>query len=131
MIRRPPRSTLTDILFPYTTLFRSFSLRALEATNSYAVTTTSGYLNADVGALFQAIFVRVDPPVYYGGSALNRSLYHLARTTYDLGSQKCGGPYYRTAQFSVTYLSRADWSAIKADVERDAEAERRRAGENL
>src|SRR3546814_4729766 len=26
MIRRPPRSTLTDILFPYTTLFRSSAL---------------------------------------------------------------------------------------------------------
>src|SRR3546814_13653065 len=28
MIRRPPRSTRTDTLFPYTTLFRSESLRA-------------------------------------------------------------------------------------------------------
>src|SRR3546814_5124430 len=27
MIRRPPRSTLTDTLFPYTTLFRSFIVR--------------------------------------------------------------------------------------------------------
>src|SRR3546814_14992306 len=27
MIRRPPRSTRTDTLFPYTTLFRSFPLR--------------------------------------------------------------------------------------------------------
>src|SRR3546814_15602705 len=27
MIRRPPRSTRTDTLFPYTTLFRSFVLR--------------------------------------------------------------------------------------------------------
>src|SRR3546814_8008546 len=26
MIRRPPRSTLTDTLFPYTTLFRSIDL---------------------------------------------------------------------------------------------------------
>src|SRR3546814_7695023 len=26
MIRRPPRSTRTDTLFPYTTLFRSFTL---------------------------------------------------------------------------------------------------------
>src|SRR3546814_7141293 len=26
MIRRPPRSTRTDTLFPYTTLFRSYSL---------------------------------------------------------------------------------------------------------
>src|SRR3546814_17048926 len=29
MIRRPPRSTRTDTLFPYTTLFRSFDLDAL------------------------------------------------------------------------------------------------------
>src|SRR3546814_7044109 len=29
MIRRPPRSTRTDTLFPYTTLFRSFRTRAL------------------------------------------------------------------------------------------------------
>src|SRR3546814_13871293 len=29
MIRRPPRSTLTDPLFPYTTLFRSFECVAL------------------------------------------------------------------------------------------------------
>src|SRR3546814_7031712 len=28
MIRRPPRSTRTDTLFPYTTLFRSFADRA-------------------------------------------------------------------------------------------------------
>src|SRR3546814_1632167 len=27
MIRRPPRSTRTDTLFPYTTLFRSFAAR--------------------------------------------------------------------------------------------------------
>src|SRR3546814_1637642 len=34
MIRRPPRSTRTDTLFPYTTLFRSISadrIRAIEA----------------------------------------------------------------------------------------------------
>src|SRR3546814_13591768 len=29
MIRRPPRSTRTDTLFPYTTLFRSVGLRGL------------------------------------------------------------------------------------------------------
>src|SRR3546814_9024822 len=28
MIRRPPRSTRTDTLFPYTTLFRSWSVKA-------------------------------------------------------------------------------------------------------
>src|SRR3546814_16903168 len=30
MIRRPPRSTLTDTLFPYTTLFRSAHLDVLD-----------------------------------------------------------------------------------------------------
>src|SRR3546814_14951783 len=29
MIRRPPRSTRTDTLFPYTTLFRSFTARSM------------------------------------------------------------------------------------------------------
>src|SRR3546814_16129816 len=31
MIRRPPRSTRTDTLFPYTTLFRSFGKRVMAA----------------------------------------------------------------------------------------------------
>src|SRR3546814_1354067 len=31
MIRRPPRSTRTDTLFPYTTLFRSLALAYAEA----------------------------------------------------------------------------------------------------
>src|SRR3546814_16350955 len=31
MIRRPPRSTRTDTLFPYTTLFRSNDARSLNA----------------------------------------------------------------------------------------------------
>src|SRR3546814_18729297 len=30
MVRRPPRSTRTDTLFPYTTLFRSFPLPLVE-----------------------------------------------------------------------------------------------------
>src|SRR3546814_1074897 len=31
MIRRPPRSTRTDTLFPYTTLFRSWTLKETQA----------------------------------------------------------------------------------------------------
>src|SRR3546814_2760659 len=37
MIRRPPRSTRTDTLFPYTTLFRSVFVRALGATFGHGV----------------------------------------------------------------------------------------------
>src|SRR3546814_1512902 len=36
MIRRPPRSTRTDTLFPYTTLFRSADFHGIA--HSYAVT---------------------------------------------------------------------------------------------
>src|SRR3546814_1027899 len=48
MIRRPPRSTRTDTLFPYTTLFRS---DALESGGS----TLRDYVNAtgQPGAYFQ------------------------------------------------------------------------------
>src|SRR3546814_3159567 len=35
MIRRPPRSTRTDTLFPYTTLFRSLEPLVLERINSF------------------------------------------------------------------------------------------------
>src|SRR3546814_12852587 len=35
MIRRPPRSTRTDTLFPYTTLFRSIGRSALVAAGSW------------------------------------------------------------------------------------------------
>src|SRR3546814_100905 len=41
MIRRPPRSTRTDTLFPYTTLFRS---RYIEATSQLAQTTLRSVL---------------------------------------------------------------------------------------
>src|SRR3546814_20877524 len=37
MIRRPPRSTRTDTLFPYTTLFRSFDVDSAHARREDAV----------------------------------------------------------------------------------------------
>src|SRR3546814_16765201 len=44
MIRRPPRSTRTDTLFPYTTLFRSrASVPAIQATPWIARTTIDGH----------------------------------------------------------------------------------------
>src|SRR3546814_2853219 len=41
MIRRPPRSTRTDTLFPYTTLFRSRRGRPLPAARPRGVTTSA------------------------------------------------------------------------------------------
>src|SRR3546814_8261410 len=62
MIRRPPRSTRTDTLFPYTTLFRSFTdrprLRALVANE-----------NADRSALYRQIAVSNGEPGWTTRSA--------------------------------------------------------------
>src|SRR3546814_5588961 len=41
MIRRPPRSTLTDTLFPYTTLFRSPTITLGDGTGSPTADPTS------------------------------------------------------------------------------------------
>src|SRR3546814_16333476 len=38
MIRRPPRSTRTDTLFPYTTLFRSDDVDVVNVTSTTALT---------------------------------------------------------------------------------------------
>src|SRR3546814_8835236 len=43
MIRRPPRSTRTDTLFPYTTLFRSTPLGHVSATGQLKKTFLEGW----------------------------------------------------------------------------------------
>src|SRR3546814_19612036 len=43
MIRRPPRSTRTDTLFPYTTLFRSLIHRAHHILDIFAVTARADH----------------------------------------------------------------------------------------
>src|SRR3546814_11825847 len=57
MIRRPPRSTRTDTLFPYTTLFRSERVKVLAATPTAAdgrpgtVLDDAGTIACGLGAL--------------------------------------------------------------------------------
>src|SRR3546814_4835676 len=46
MIRRPPRSTRTDTLFPYTTLFRSTILDLLEVLDQGDNSLLNGLLSA-------------------------------------------------------------------------------------
>src|SRR3546814_13710339 len=44
MIRRPPRSTRTDTLFPYTTLFRSFHTAGAPPSRGRASRPRSGWI---------------------------------------------------------------------------------------
>src|SRR3546814_17712529 len=65
MIRRPPRSTRTDTLFPYTTLFRSTNPsldtthttagRALVETHSYIISTGAHAVPATANANLFAV----------------------------------------------------------------------------
>src|SRR3546814_12966620 len=50
MIRRPPRSTRTDTLFPYTTLFRSY-LRRVPASYTAASISSSVYCGIQTGSV--------------------------------------------------------------------------------
>src|SRR3546814_9028569 len=47
MVRRPPRSTRTDTLFPYTTLFRSEDQRAVERRAQFM-----GHVRQELGLVF-------------------------------------------------------------------------------
>src|SRR3546814_18315225 len=58
MIRRPPRSTRTDTLFPYTTLFRSFRTR----------------LSAVVAALCMITLQRGNSAIFNSGDLVMRQI---------------------------------------------------------
>src|SRR3546814_14512741 len=53
MLRRPPRSTRTDTLFPYTTLFRSY--KAHRAAYDRGETRDYGLSRADLEALVPVV----------------------------------------------------------------------------
>src|SRR3546814_8061617 len=55
MIRRPPRSTRTDTLFPYTTLFRSGVFAKCDPVQSSRTPTRSGRSSASAGQLFLTV----------------------------------------------------------------------------
>src|SRR3546814_6580378 len=65
MIRRPPRSTLTDTLFPYTTLFRSHAWRQMTTHTHRVVVPRPG---ADL------VFIVERWHDYVFGANLNRAI---------------------------------------------------------
>src|SRR3546814_6255662 len=71
MIRRPPRSTRTDTLFPYTTLFRSIVLQpqywGLEpGDDAFQVTLSFNKVPERLVVPYAAITAFADPSVQFG-----------------------------------------------------------------
>src|SRR3546814_8985041 len=70
MIRRPPRSTRTDTLFPYTTLFRSVDIgEYLEFGRDARVITVGGEAVADAAVAALRLDERLDHALRPGGVA--------------------------------------------------------------
>src|SRR3546814_21148603 len=97
MIRRPPRSTRTDTLFPYTTLFRSlFPLEARQRT-AFAKTRSSSGANGAARRPEKGAEPRLAPqsPGLRGSSPANRS------SGDDLSCLELNGPGKRQERTSV------------------------------
>src|SRR3546814_16641971 len=76
MIRRPPRSTRTDTLFPYTTLFRSIGDHVDAGERIGVVADPYGESETDVVASLAGIVIgRANIPAVNQGDAL----FHIAR----------------------------------------------------
>src|SRR3546814_3565184 len=74
MIRRPPRSTRTDTLFPYTTLFRSegalqAALKRLKLQDENALLTALGKQSIDDVAVMEALMPGSTGTADSGGQA--------------------------------------------------------------
>src|SRR3546814_4607534 len=76
MIRRPPRSTRTDTLFPYTTLFRSARDQREPGAHRSAAAAARGSRGADVDVGFAAHLAQEAVPLVFQ-LALADALAHL------------------------------------------------------
>src|SRR3546814_4905679 len=92
MIRRPPRSTRTDTLFPYTTLFRSISFRPSGCTPPLA----------RASPVVLAAHPRLGGAMGFLGSAGGTDGFHLPtaifRWTVRICRRNGGGVYLRIAR---------------------------------
>src|SRR3546814_10782697 len=80
MIRRPPRSTRTDTLFPYTTLFRSSQNNSLQGGVTFAAGTSAGagINNLSLKNVFATPGTLTLPASVAGTLTLNRSEEHTS-----------------------------------------------------
>src|SRR3546814_13508808 len=79
MIRRPPRSTRTDTLFPYTTLFRSEAERMLAELREAQANLILSEKMASLGSLVAGMSHEISTPLGIGVSAASHLAAEIAR----------------------------------------------------
>src|SRR3546814_5753266 len=77
MIRRPPRTTRTDPLFPYTTLFRSLN-RAARTPSTISLTTAFIRASSAICRSSQEIRFYSQEPIFYTRDILSNSFSGLS-----------------------------------------------------
>src|SRR3546814_5350848 len=84
MIRRPPRSTRTDTLFPYTTLFRSVSgyIIQVQTTNPFVTQCPGGYVRLVICGQVAIYFCQRIPGILFRSEEHTSELQSLMRISY-------------------------------------------------
>src|SRR3546814_5256575 len=101
MVRRPPRSTLTDTLFPYTTLFRSYDTAFFDKRSKFV------HYRPLVAILGNLEFDHAD--IFDGVAAIQRQFHHLVRTVPGRGRLVVNGEDARLAQV----LAMGCWTPVE------------------
>src|SRR3546814_6482573 len=123
MIRRPPRSTRTDTLFPYTTLFRSNFSFVQHGDNAAALTITPRALTVTADAL-DRIYGDANPALTYAvgglglvnGDTLTGALATGATAASNVGAYAITqGDLMASSNYAVSYTA-ADLTITPADL---------------
>src|SRR3546814_13386429 len=114
MIRRPPRSTRTDTLFPYTTLFRSYYNSASRGW----ILEVSPLVGADDRTSeIISQFLSEGIPDKTSIQILQWMSPRIAErmVQWFIPRQMAKGVYERIAQHRADYLEGGEWSSLSAD----------------
>src|SRR3546814_8593897 len=108
MLRRPPRSTRTDSLFPYTTLFRSACM-FLRRSAFFFIPYESNFYMFSYIALFYTSFLyhAIKTPEYFGRLIISALLLHVFGTLAYLGGV-CGRGRTPTLRIWASDITRLD-----------------------
>src|SRR3546814_19062102 len=120
MIRRPPSSTRTDTLFPYTTLFRSVAVARPEPHEAIALADRVGADMHPVGKRLLGLGRILDAPAIEGEA-------HAVISAFDAGAAQATHRHSCEAVRPTVLDHR--WHALPAPADDHGRTERRRVGE--